>query len=201
MPAIRVREASPAQIPGAGRRSPPREGIARGRAVASWVSSAALERGHCEQRARDDQQVEGNRLMLDVVQVIRELHRGPVDAAALAVVHLSPAGEAGSDREPRVVVGDALAELLDVADLLGTRPDNAHVAAEDVPRLRELVEMQATEHPPNAGDALVVHRGPVQLLSRPRMHGAQLEDLERPPEVADAILRVEERAAILELDG
>ena len=55
----------------------PGEGL---REVVQWQagsSSAALEGGHCKHRARDDQQVECDRLTLDVVQVVRELDVDP----------------------------------------------------------------------------------------------------------------------------
>ena len=94
----------------------------------------------------------------------------PSTSLAVAVVHLRPAGEPGPDRESRVVVGDGLAQLLDVVWLLGAGTDNAHVAAQDVPRLRQLIKMQAAEHRADLRDPRIVLAGPLQLLARTHTH-------------------------------
>ena len=85
--------------------------------------------------------------------------------------------------------------------MLWSRPHHAHLATQDVPRLGQLIKVEATQHLPHPGDALVSLGGPAQTLVRMGAHRAQLEDFERLAEVADAILPVKHRAAILQLDG
>src|ERR1039458_1033293 len=53
-------------------------------------SSAQGEDGH--DRPGQDDQIEAERLVLDVVEVVAELHTGVVDAAPVAGVDLSPSG-------------------------------------------------------------------------------------------------------------
>ena len=98
---------------------------------------------------------------------------------------------------------------LDQLDLLRARADDAHVAAQDVDELRQLVEAEAAQQPPHPGDARI---GPqlehrlVQLLEQhqsasacsasativrslymrkgtPRLPGAQLGEEHRAPAV------------------
>ena len=48
------------------------------------------------------------------------------------------------------------AVALDELELLGPRPDEAHVAPEQVPDLRQLVQAEPPEDPPHPGDARVL---------------------------------------------
>ncbi len=84
--------------------------------------------------------------------------------------------------------------------MLGPGADDAHIAAQDVPRLWHLVEVEPAQHPTDACDAGVVLLGPVQVLFGVHAHRAQLDDLERLPEVADTFLAVEEGTAVLQLE-
>src|SRR5690242_21603932 len=65
---------------------------------------------------------------------------------------LRPPGDAGLDVQtaplPRRV-------LLDLIRERGAGPDEAHVAASDVPELRDLVDGQAAQHPADACDPRV----------------------------------------------
>ena len=51
--------------------------------------------------------------------------------------------------EPEAVLGKV---ALDQLDLLRARADDAHVAAQDVDELRQLVEAEAAQQPPDPGD-------------------------------------------------
>src|SRR4029079_9088493 len=94
----------------------------------------AAEEG--EGRTREDPQVDERRAVLDVPDVeldpLRPGERGPA-------VHLGPPGDARLHVEP---VPLALVVLLDLIAERGTRADHAHLAAHDVPELRQLVERQ-----------------------------------------------------------
>src|SRR5437763_8090019 len=84
-------------------------------------------------RAREDLQVDERRAVLDVPEVELDPLR---PREARAAVDLRPAGDAGLDVEP---VPLALVVLLDLVAKRRPRPDQGHVAADDVPELRQLV--------------------------------------------------------------
>src|SRR5690349_21625605 len=77
-------------------------------------------------------QVERHRAVGDPLEVVRELlgHRG-----LIAVADLGEAGEAGADDEALPVGRQLAGELLEEARPDRARPDEAHVAAQDVPEL------------------------------------------------------------------
>src|SRR5439155_19546958 len=94
-----------------------------------------------ERRAREDLQVEPGAAVLDVPEV--ELD--PLVPRELRpAVHLGPAGQAGPYLQPAALPRGVLVDL--VAER-GSRADQAHVAADDVPELRKLVEREPAQEP------------------------------------------------------
>src|SRR6266550_997852 len=116
-----------------------------------------------------------------------------------APVDLGPAGDPGPDVEP---VALALVVLVDLVAERRPRPDDRHVAAHDVPELRQLVQRQPAQDPARARDSRIAA---VDRVSRAEPlgtddHRAQLEELEVDAVLADARLPVEDRPTVLELD-
>src|SRR5262249_10283265 len=70
----------------------------------------------------------------------------------VATVHLPWTREAGYDDEPHEMVRLIIRELRGYAR---ARADQAHIAAEDVPELRQFVERCLPEDPADASDAWV----------------------------------------------
>src|SRR5262249_1392839 len=105
--------------------------------------------GAAEERERgsnEDPQVEARRAVLDVPDV--ELD--PIRPRELgAAVHLRPAGDAGLDVEPVPLM---LVVLLDLVAECRPRADHAHLAADDVPELRQLVEREPAQPASGACD-------------------------------------------------
>src|SRR5438874_2326089 len=66
---------------------------------------------------------------------------------------LHRARDAGLDAEPDVVLGSV---HRDEVSLLGPRPDEAHVSTDDVEELRQLVEAETADDPPNMSYAWVI---------------------------------------------
>ena len=124
---------------------------------------------------------------------IRSAH-GNVGAA----VDLRPAGDARLDVEP---VQLALVVLLDLVAERRARPDHRHVAANDVPELRKLVDAQPPQQTARARDASIAlvdgEAGP--LLLGADHHRPQLQQLEVGPVAAHPGLAVEHRPAVLQL--
>src|ERR687887_168829 len=149
-----------------------------------------------ERGAEEDLQVDPGRAVLDVPDVELDAF---VPRQLRAAVYLGPAGEAGLDVEPAALPGRVLLHLVAKR---GPRADEAHVAADDVPELRQLVEREAAEEAARPGDAGVAavdgEAGALALGADD--HRPQLEQVEVSALVADAALAVEDRAAVLELD-
>jgi len=153
-------------------------------------------------RGRDERaQVERHRPVGDPFQVVGELlgHRGLV-----AVPHLREAGEPGPDDEPLPVGGKLAGELLEEARADRARPDEAHVAADDVPELRQLVELSRAKPAAEARgllasalDQLGAEVGAKAFLGAPAQ-GAELEHLEDVSAPAHARPAVEEGRAARE---
>src|SRR6266850_6697616 len=86
---------------------------------------------------QEDLQIEGETPALDVVEVVLDaLLDGGVAAPA---VDLGPAGDPRLHLVAEHVAGHAPPELLDEARALGPRAHQAHLAAQHVEELRELV--------------------------------------------------------------
>src|SRR5581483_2205671 len=114
-------------------------------------------------RAQQDLQVEERRAVLDVPEVELDPLR-PREAGA--TVHLRPAGDAGLDVEPAPL---PLVVLLDLVPERRARSDQRHVAADDVPELRQLVDREAPEETPDRRDPRVAA---VDRPPRPDLLGA-----------------------------
>src|SRR5687768_17974005 len=91
----------------------------------------------------EDLEVEADGPVLDVIQVVLDplLERG----VAAPAVDLRPAGDAGLDLVAQHVLRDAVLELLDEERALRTRADDRHFSREDVPELRQLVQVEAAQ--------------------------------------------------------
>src|SRR5256885_10407411 len=78
-----------------------------------------------KQRQQQDLEVEKQRPVLDVIEIVADalLDRG----VAAQTVYLRPAGHAGPNLVPKHVLRNVLAELLDEDRPLRTRPDEAHL--------------------------------------------------------------------------
>src|SRR6185436_9022352 len=96
-----------------------------------------------EEREPHDFQIEANRPVFDVIQVVLDsfLQRG----VAAPAVDLRPASQAGLYFVAEHVLRDLVLELFDEVRPFGPRTDNRHVAAHDIPELRNLVEVRASE--------------------------------------------------------
>ena len=91
-------------------------------------------------------------------------------------------------------------ELLDEVRALRSRPDEGHVATQDVPQLRQFVERGAPQDPADRADALVADdrplRGRLALVGGP--HRPELQALEELPVPADARLTKDHAGTPLE---
>ena len=103
-----------------------------------------------------------------------------------------PGGRRGSPRTPP-------RSRRDEVWILRSRPDEAHLAAEHVPELRQLVELRPGEESTDAREAWVDVAGE-GMPGGAVVHLAELEHAERATAPSDACRAVEDRPAALELD-
>src|SRR5947207_369779 len=102
--------------------------------------------------------------MADVLEVEGELAAHVVLIAVVREVHLGPPGDPGPDPLAALVPLDALTQVHEDLGLLGSWPHDVHVALQDVPELRELVEPQPPQHPADRRHAIVVGAWPCPEL-------------------------------------
>ena len=144
---------------------------------------------------RQDPQIEPERPVGDVPEVLLDSLR-PFDL--VAPVDLRPAGDAWKDVEPSAVV---LAVVRSLLDEIGSRPDEAHLTANDVQELRQLVQARPPQKATATRNSRILGHEPEgvlgQLLSasdldRIRDHRSELQHRERPPEAAGARVHEED---------
>src|SRR5690606_3090477 len=92
--------------------------------------------------------------VLDVEEVVLQLLPDVLEVGVVAPLPLREAGDAGLDAVAAAVERDGLDVLLDEVGPLGAGPDEAHVAAEDVPELGDLVEAEAAQEAADGGHAV-----------------------------------------------
>src|ERR1700680_3093138 len=161
-------------------------------AVLAFSVSVALEE-YPDPRQPQDLEVPGQGPVLAVVGVVE---RPVADGSGPSqVVDLRPPGEAGPDPLPLQVARHVHAVLLIEEGRLRARPDQAHVALEDVDQLRQLVQTHPPQDSPEPGGARVArlrdHRSSSSLGVRD--HGSKLVDREWSAIHADALLPEQHR--------
>ena len=143
----------------------------------------------------EDAQVEPQRGVLEVPDV--ELDPlGPRQRRA--AVDLRPAGQAGPDGEPLPL---AVRVVVDLDLQRRARPDQRHLAAQDVDQVRQLVDRRAAQERADARDPRValVDRHARRPCARRRVTIVRsLTTSNACPSLADAVLAVDRVAAALQ---
>src|SRR6266852_3741707 len=112
---------------------------------------------------QEDLQIEAEAPALDVVEVTLD---PPLDRrVAPPAVDLGPAGDPRLHLVAEHIARHAPPEFLDEARALRARPHEAHLAAQHVEELRQLVEARPSQERPEGGAAWII---------RARPHGAGL---------------------------
>ena len=165
-------------------------------AGAAFDDAFAHEDG--EDRPEEAAAVEEEAEILDIFAVELRLDG---DLQFVATVDLRPAGEAGAD-----VVGAVFVALLDEIRLVpqgGARPDDAHLADEDVEDLRQLVEARLPEEGADLRDVLlrILQEVGRDVVWRVDLHRAVFQDGEELLVLPDAPLAEEDRAGVADDDA
>src|SRR2546426_5234625 len=151
---------------------------------------------------KENEQVEEDREVLDVVEVVLELFQRVFDRGAVAILDLGPAGNARLGSEAMDVEGYFRLELTHEVGSLGSRTYQAHLAAEDIGELRNFVQPGPAQDAPDARYPWVAVAGPhgacLQLGVAP--HGAEFDQPENSPSLPQPLLTVEDRPWRVEPD-
>src|SRR3569832_1648406 len=185
---------------------------AKSRAASAWLHrtrvtgmmlACAFRPQHDADRLEDDQQVEERRVVLGIIEVVFELLARIVDRGAIGVVDLRPAGDARLHHMALGIVIELLLQILDELRAFGARADEAHLALEHAPALRQFVDPRLADETTDAGDARVVLLRPHHLAADLNIlaHRTQLNAVEALTKQTNTTLAVEDRPLAFELDG
>ena len=94
--------------------------------------------------------------MLDVIQIIFLLNRIFGDCSGITIIDLSPTGDTWFDQQASPVEGDFLLVFFNQFGPFGAWPDDAHFTAQDVPGLRQFVNMGSTQEAAGSRDARII---------------------------------------------
>src|SRR5213079_1607287 len=111
-------------------------------------------------------------------------------------------GDAGLQRVPPHVEGNLPLQQSHEFGALGARADEAHVAHENVEKLRQLVETDATQPFADSGDTGVANDRPDRTRSvfSVSPHRSEFVEDEDAPILTDALLAKEHRAPRVDFD-
>ena len=100
-----------------------------------------------------------------------------------------------------LVIRNLLSELRDKVRPLGSRTDKVHIASQNVPELRNLVDADFANDATHARHAIVAVAGPNRtILFRVSAHRAELHQREWATVLTNAFLLVKNRTARVNLD-
>ena len=140
--------------------------------------------------------------MFDVVKIVFDFDLGFVGIARIALRYLRPAGQAGFDDVAVLVKRDAFFELFHEHFLFGARADKAHVAFEDVEKLRQFVQPCFADKAADARDAVVADLGELgTVLLGIGAHAAEFVNLKFAAALSDTVLDKQHAAGAFQADG
>ena len=172
--------------------------------VAFHPVSEFLPREYGEHGQEDDFRVEPQRAVVQVVQVHAQPFEHLLHRVRVAVVERGGREQAGTQLVEQRVGGVDVHDLVHEEPALGARADEAHLALEHVPQLRELVQMVLAQETPHAGQPPVVRTAAQRRTAvgfRRGDHGTELVQREGLPMIAHTLLSENGLAAVLPLDG
>src|SRR5262245_62190001 len=105
-------------------------------------------------RVEENAEIEADREMFDVIEIVSHLLSLFVEIVRVSVPNLCPAGDPGANDRAERVVRDIPDEELEVRDRVRSRPNQVHVALDNVEELREFVEPELAQPLTDPGDPL-----------------------------------------------
>src|SRR6185503_14767866 len=109
------------------------------------ASSGTASEDYGLDRLEHDVEVERERQVLDIEEVVLQLLQRVFLAGAVGVVDLCPTRQARPDDVTLAVEGDFARELVDELRPFGQRPHEANLPHENIPQLGELIQPGAAQ--------------------------------------------------------
>lgn len=162
-----------------------------------------LPKYNSKERHPKNFEVEAPGTVLQIKKIVAQATEHLLDGVGIAVVEGGVGGDTRTDLVEVAITGIALHNLVDVEFALGTWTDKGHLATENVPKLGKLVEVVLTQELADLGHAFVLAAG-IQggtCLFGIELHAAELVDVERTAETADALLLENGGTAVFALDS
>src|SRR5215475_15890188 len=119
---------------------------------------------HDARRFKQNDRVEKRRLIFNVIKIVLKFLPRVIERRAIWVTDLSPTGQPRFHQMALGVIRDALFELLDELRAFRARPDQTHLAAQYVEKLRDLIDAKLADDPPDSRRPRVVHARPDRAL-------------------------------------
>ena len=158
-----------------------------------------LPKRYVQERLHQYLEIEPPRAVLQIEQVIAQATKHLLQRVRIAVIERGVRGHTRTDLIKITIAGIAFHDLVNVELALRAGADEGHVADEDVPQLRQLVQMmlaQELAHTGHAGIRTSLVKGRTKLLSV-QTHATELINVERATETTDTLLLENGRTAIL----
>src|ERR1043166_574986 len=140
--------------------------------------------------------------MPDVVKIVFQLFDGILVAFAVGIIDLGPSGDSWLHEVPKVIKRDGVLVPFSALAPLGAWANQADVAFERVPELRQLIEPKFPQPPAHTGHsriALARVNVCVRVLAA-ATHGAEFEKNETFSIASNSFLSEQHRSAVVERD-
>src|SRR5262245_17951703 len=115
---------------------------------------------HDARRFKQNDRVEERRLVFDVIKIVLKFLPRVFERRAIWVTDLLPTGQPRLHQMALGVIRDELFEPLHELWALRARTDQTHLAAQDVEKLRGLVDVKPADDPPDSRHAGVILASP-----------------------------------------
>src|ERR1700732_250463 len=126
---------------------------------------------------KKDQQIEPGRHIFDIEKVIAKLFLRILDRAPVLVTNLSPSRDPRSNCVPQIVMGNLLLQPFHKLWTLWPRPDQTHIAFQDVPKLWNFIESAKPQKMPYSRNSWVIVFSPrwPRICFRVRTHSTEFK--------------------------
>src|SRR5213593_768658 len=122
-------------------------GVRRGRGASL---PGALAKKNDARRLEQDDEIQDERVVLDVVEIVFQLLDRLLDSRAVRVAHLGPPRQARFDTVPHGVERNLLGQHRHEFRTFGSRADEAHLTFQYVDELRQLVDSRTPQETADA---------------------------------------------------
>src|SRR5262245_37449703 len=152
-------------------------------------------------RLKDNDCVQNQTLVLDVEKIVLKFLTSIFDRRSIRILDLRPASQTRRDQMSLFVKRDLLGQLGHEVRAFRTWSNKAHLAFQDVPELRYLINANLANDAPHARRAGIAFTGPNRtILFGVNSHRSKLCQHKRAAVLADAFLLVEDGPARLQFD-